>query len=334
MKVHAMLAYIVRRLFWFIPTLAAVSLVSFAIIQLPPGDFVTSLQAQMVADGDVDQGVLDDLRVRYGLDQPFLVQYWRWISAIVLRGDLGYSFEFRTAVSDLIGHYMLMTIVVTLLTLVMTWIIAIPIGIYSAVKPYSALDTIATFFGFIGKATPNFMLALILMWVAFSWWGMDVTGLFSPEYANAPWSWGKVGDLIAHLWVPMIVLGTSGSASLIRKMRANVMDELNKPYVEAARAQGLPEWRVVLRYPVRVAFNPFLSTIGSELPELFSGAVTTAIVLNLPMAGPMLLRALSSQDMYLAGSYIFLLSVLTLLGTLLSDILLAVFDPRIRFGAE
>lgn len=329
-----MLAYVIRRLFWFIPTLAAVSIVAFAIIQLPPGDFVTALQAQMVADDQLNPDVLAELRVRYGLDQPFLVQYWRWMTGIVLHGDLGYSFEFRTAVSDLISQYMLMTVVVTLLTLVTTWIIAIPIGIYSAVKPYSTVDYLATLFGFIGKATPNFMLALILMWVAFSWWGMDVTGLFSPEYANAPWSWGKVADLVAHLWVPIIVLGTSGSASLIRKMRANVMDELNKPYVEAARAQGLPEWRVVLRYPVRVAVNPFLSTIGSELPELFSGAVTTAIVLNLPMAGPMLLRALTSQDMYLAGSYIFLLSVLTLLGTLVSDILLAVFDPRIRFEAE
>lgn len=330
-----MLAYIVQRILWFIPTLFAVSIVSFAIIELPPGDFMTVVAAQLAEEGDTASAAeLDRLRERFGLDQPFLIQYAKWIGAILLHGDFGYSFEWRTEVTDIIGSYMVLTVLVTGATLVMTWLIALPIGIYSAVHQYSTLDTVATVFGFMGKATPNFLLALILMWLAFAYFGADVTGLFSPAYADAPWSWGKVLDLIAHMWVPLIVLGTSGAASLIRQMRANVLDELNKPYVEAARAQGLPEWRVILRYPVRVAINPFLSTIGGALPELFSGSVTTAIVLNLPLAGPMLLRALTNQDMYLAGSFIFLLSVLTLTGTLISDTLLAIFDPRIRYRAD
>lgn len=329
-----MLTYIAQRLLWFIPTLFAVSVVSFAIIQLPPGDYITTLAGQLAAEGEASPEALealDRLRERFGLDQPFYVQYGKWIWAILSRGDFGYSFEWRTDVGGLIGEYMMLTVVVTGATLLTTWMIALPIGIYSAVRPYSALDYIATVFGFIGKATPNFLLALILMWGAFSWFGADVTGLFSPEFTDASWSLAKAWDLVKHLWVPLIVLGTSGAASLIRTMRANVLDELNKPYVEAARAQGLSEMRVILRYPVRVALNPFLSAIGGTLPDLFSGSVVTAVVLNLPLAGPMLLRALTSQDMYLAGSFIFLLSVLTLVGTLISDILLAVVDPRIRF---
>lgn len=330
-----MIGFIIQRILWFIPTLFAVSIVSFAIIQLPPGDYITALEAANAVDSsNYTPETLKALRERFGLYDPFIVQYWRWISGIIFHGDFGYSFEYRIDVSQLIGEYLALTVVVTAATLVITWLIALPIGIISAVYPYSWIDYLASVFGFIGKATPNFLLALILMWLAFIWWDMDTTGLFSPEYANAPWSFGKVMDLISHLWLPLIVLGTSGSANLIRQMRANVMDELNKPYVEAARAQGLPEWRVILRYPVRVAFNPFLSTIGNTLPELFSGAVTTAIVLNLPLAGPMLLKALLSQDMYLAGSYIFLLSIFTLIGTLISDILLAIFDPRIEFGAK
>lgn len=330
-----MIGFIFRRILWFIPTLFAVSIVSFAIIQLPPGDYITALEAANAVDSsNYPPETLKALRERFGLNDPFLVQYWRWISGIIFHGDFGYSFEYRTNVSLIIGEYLALTVVVTAATLVITWLISLPVGIISAVYPYSWIDYLASIFGFIGKATPNFLLALILMWLAFIWWDMDTTGLFSPEYANAPWSFGKVMDLISHLWLPLIVLGTSGSATLIRQMRANVMDELNRPYVEAARAQGLPEWRVILRYPVRVAFNPFLSTIGNTLPELFSGAVTTAIVLNLPLAGPMLLKALLSQDMYLAGSYIFLLSVFTLIGTLISDILLAIFDPRIEFGAK
>lgn len=329
-----MTGYIVGRLLWFIPTLFAVSLISFVIIQLPPGDYLTTLEAQMSSEGDYSPEVIAALRARFGLGEPWLVQYGRWMWAMIAHGDLGYSFEWRQPVSVLIGEFLALTVVVTGATLVVTWLIAIPIGVYSAVRPYSVFDYIATIFGFLGKATPNFLLALILMWWAFTQFGADVTGLFSPEFANAPWSLAKIWDLICHLWLPLIVLGTSGSASLIRQMRANVMDELHKPYVEAARAQGLPEWRVIIRYPLRVALNPFLSTIGGSLPELFSGAVTTAIVLNLPLAGPMLLRALMSQDMYLAGSYIFLLSVFTLVGTLISDLLLVIFDPRIRFEGQ
>lgn len=330
-----MYGFIIRRLLWFIPTLLAVSIVSFAIIQLPPGDYITSLEAASAMESSsYPPELLEKLRQRFRLDQPFMVQYWYWISGIVLRGDFGYSFEYRTEVSTIIGDYMALTVMVTFFTLLATWVIALPIGILSAVHPYSLTDYLASVFGFLGKATPNFLLALILMWLAFSWWDIDATGLFSPEYLNAPWSFAKFLDMLSNLWLPLIVLGTSNSATLIRQMRANVMDELNKPYVEAARAQGLPEWRVILRYPVRVALNPFLSTIGNSLPELFSGAVTTAIVLNLPLAGPALLRALLSQDMYLAGSFIFLLSVATLVGTLMSDILLAVVDPRIEFGAK
>lgn len=328
-----MSGYIVRRILWFIPTLWAVSVVSFVIIQLPPGDYLTTLEAQMGAEGDYAPEVIAALRARFGLDEPLWSQYLRWMWAMLAHGDLGYSFEWRQPVSVLIGEFLALTVLVTGVTLIITWLIAIPIGVYSAVRPYSLLDYVATVFGFLGKATPNFLLALVLMWWAFTTFGADVTGLFSPQYANAPWSWAKFVDLLGHLWLPVIVLGTSGAASLIRQMRANVMDELSKPYVEAARAQGLPEWRVIWRYPVRVALNPFLSTIGGSLPELFSGAVTTAIVLNLPLAGPMLLRALLSQDMYLAGSYIFLLSVFTLIGTLISDLLLVVFDPRIRLGS-
>lgn len=328
-----MTGYIIRRILWFVPTLFAVSIVSFIIIQLPPGDYLTFLEARMGSEGDYSPEVLAALRERFGFDEPMWAQYGRWMWAMLAHGDLGYSFEWRQPVSSLIGEFLALTVLVTGVTLVVTWLIAIPIGVYSAVRPYSLLDYVATVFGFLGKATPNFLLALVLMWWAFTTFGADVTGLFSPEYANAPWSWAKVMDLLAHLWLPIIVLGTSGAGSLIRQMRANVMDELSKPYVEAARAQGLPKWRVIWRYPVRVALNPFLSTIGGSLPELFSGAVTTAIVLNLPLAGPMLLRALLSQDMYLAGSYIFLLSVFTLIGTLISDLLLVVFDPRIRFEA-
>ena len=323
--------YILRRILWFFPVLVLTSIVSFAIIQLPPGDFLTGYIASLAQDGDtLSPAEVANLRERYGLDQSFLGQYFRWISGIVFRGDFGFSFEWRLPVWTLIGETVTLTVVLTFSTIFLTWMVALPIGILSAVRPYSIIDYVATFFGFIGKATPNFLLALILMWIFYAYFQIDATGLFSPEYASMPWSWGRVRDLISHLWIPLIVLGTSGTADLIRIMRANVLDEMSKPYVETARAQGLPEWRVVLRYPVRVALNPFLSTVGWALPQLFSGAVTTAVVLNLPIAGPLLLRALLSQDMFVAGAYILLLSVLTLIGTLISDILLAIFDPRIR----
>jgi peptide/nickel transport system permease protein len=327
-----MWSYILRRLFYTLVTLAIVSLISFFIIQLPPGDFLTSLAGKMSEQGgDVDSMSLAGLKARYGLDQPWYVQYWRWIWGIVSRGDFGQSFEWNKPVAELMWDRMGMTLLLSLSALLVTWALALPIGIYSAVRRYSALDYVVTFLGFIGLAVPSFLLSLALIYVLSKYAGMSVGGLFSPEYVNAGWSWGKVFDLGAHLWVPVLVLATNGTAALIRVMRANLIDELYKPYVQTARAQGLGELELLFKYPVRVALNPFVSTIGWVLPHLFSGAVIVSVVLSLPTAGPQLLSALLAQDMYLAGSFILMLSALTVLGTLVSDILLAWLDPRVRF---
>ena len=326
-----MLAYLIKRILWMIPTLIAISIMSFIIIQLPPGDYLTSLVASLAEEGSVDQSTLAGLEKRYGLNQPIYVQYWKWISGIILRGDFGQSFEWRRPVSELIWQRLGLTFVISLSTMLFIWLVSFPIGIYSAIRKYSVGDYIASFVGFIGLAIPNFLLALVLMYVSFKYFGQSVGGLFSPEFRNAAWSFAKVRDLIQHLWVPIVVIGTAGTAGLIRIMRANLLDELNKPYVLTARAKGLPETRMLLKYPVRLALNPFVSRVGWELPELVSGAAITAIVLSLPTTGPLLLNALISQDMYLAGSFILMLSVLTVIGTLLSDILLAWLDPRIRY---
>lgn len=327
-----MLQFILRRLLFLVPTLIAVSLVMFIIIQLPPGDYLTTLVAAMASQGEnVDPAALTALKERYGLGQPIYVQYWKWISGILLRGDFGRSFAWNMPVSDLIWERLALTFTLSLSTLLVIWAIAFPIGVYSAVRQYSVGDYIATFFGFLGVATPNFLLALVLMYIAFKYFNQSVGGLFSPDYQDAPWSWGKVGDLFNHLWIPIIIIGTDGTAGLIRIMRANLLDELRKPYVVTARAKGLPEWKLLLKYPVRVALNPFISTVGWVLPGLISGSTIVAIVLSLPTTGPLLLRALLSQDMYLAGSFLLMLSVLTVLGTLLSDLLLAWLDPRIRY---
>jgi peptide/nickel transport system permease protein len=326
-----LLTYIIRRIAWTIPFLFAVSLVAFALIQAPPGDYLTSFAATLAASGDeVDQGRLDALRERYGLDQPFLVQYWRWISG-VLQGDFGISFEWQQPVSNLIWERLGLSVCLELATLFFTWAVALPVGIYSAVRKYSIGDYIATTIGFIGLALPNFLIALVLMYVGVIYLGSDVSGLFSEHYQNEPWSWGKFLDLLAHLWIPVLILGTSHSASLIRIMRANLLDELHKPYVVTARAKGMPELRLLLRYPVRLALNPFVSTIGWAFPQLVSGAVITSVVLSLPTAGPLLLQALLAQDMYLAGAFILLLCTLTVIGMLVSDILLAIIDPRVRY---
>ena len=327
-----MLTFILRRLLLMIPITLAISLVTFIIIQLPPGDFFTALTARLAEQNEtIDPETLAALRDRYGFDQPWHVQYWKWITGIVLHGDFGQSFEWNRPVSDLIWERLTLTLVLSLATLVFVWVLAFPIGIYSAVRQYSWGDYVATFIGFIGLAIPNFLLALVLMYVTSRYFGANVGGLFSSEYVNAAWSWGKVRDLIDHLWVPVIVLGTGGTAALIRIMRANLLDELQKPYVELARARGLGEFRLLIKYPVRVALNPFISTLGWILPTLVSGAVVTAIVLSLPTSGPLLLNALFAQDMYLAGGFILLLSILTLIGTLISDLLLAWLDPRIRY---
>ncbi len=326
-----MLQFALRRILYMIPTLLIVSIISFAIIQLPPGDYLTSVVTTMTATGEtIDQAALAAMEQRYGLNQPIHVQYWKWITGILLRGDFGQSFEWNQPVSELIWGRLTLTFTISLATLLFTWLVAFPIGIYSAVRQYSVGDYVATIIGYIGLATPNFLLALILMYIAFKFFNQSVGGLFSPEYADAPLSWDKVLDLLRHLWIPVIIIGTSGTAGLIRIMRANLLDELHKPYVVTARAKGMTEARLTLKYPVRVALNPFVSTVGWTLPVLVSGSAIVSIVLSLPTTGPLLLRALLSQDMYLAGSFIMLLSVLTIVGTLISDILLAWLDPRIR----
>ncbi len=329
-----MLSYIIRRLLIMIPTLVAISIISFTIIQLPPGDFLTIYAGRLQESGEsVDQAELDALKQRFGLDQPVYIQYFRWAWNF-LHGDFGHSFEWNRSVSSLIAERLPLTIIVSLSTLLFTWLVSLPIGIYSAVRQYSWVDYLLTFIGFIGLATPNFLFALVLLWFSYAYLGMSIGGLFSPQYLEAPWSWAKFLDLLQHLWIPIIIVGMAHTAKFIRIIRGNLLDELKKPYVTAARAKGLPETRLILKYPVRVAINPLVSTIGWTLPELISGIAITAVVLNLPTSGPLLLGALLSQDMQLAGSFIMLLSFLTVIGTLVSDILLAWVDPRIRFGAR
>jgi len=329
-----MLSYIIRRLLIMIPTLVAISIISFTIIQLPPGDFLTTYVAVRNAQGEtVDPTEVESLKQRFGLDQPMYIQYLRWAWNF-LHGDFGHSFEWNRPVSSLIAERIPLTIVISFTTLLFTWLVSVPIGIYSAVRQYSWVDYLLTFIGFIGLATPSFLFALVLLWFSYAYLGMSIGGLFSPEYLEAPWSWAKILDLLSHLWIPVIIVGTAHTAKFIRIIRGNLLDELKKPYVTAARAKGLSEARLILKYPVRVAINPLISTIGWTLPELISGIAITAVVLNLPTSGPLLLSALRSQDMQLAGGFIMLLSFLTVIGTLISDILLAWVDPRIRFGAR
>ncbi|MGK9169306.1 ABC transporter permease [Inquilinus limosus] len=327
-----MLRYVIKRLIYMVPTLFGMSIIAFLIIQLPPGDYLTSMIAMMTDSGqNVDPAQLARLREIYGFDDPVWVQYGKWMSGILFRGDFGYSFEWNRPVADLIWERMGSTLAISIASLLFVWAVSLPIGIYSAVRRHSIGDYSFTLLGFLGLAVPNFILALTLMYLSYKYFGQSVGGLYSPEYADAPWSWAKFLDLMSHLWIPVIVIGTNGTAALIRILRANLSDELNKPYVVTAKAKGLPEYKVVVKYPVRIALNPFVSAIGWVLPELISGVTITAIVLNLPTAGPLLLRALISQDMYLAGSFILLMGVLTLIGMLVSDILLALLDPRIRF---
>ncbi|WFE74772.1 ABC transporter permease [Roseinatronobacter sp. S2] len=324
--------YIVRRILYMIPTLFAISFVAFFIIQLPPGDYLTTMVARMAEQGStVDAATLANLRERYGLGEPFYVQYWKWITNILLYGDFGMSFEWNRPVNTMIWERLGLTLLLSTATLMFIWVVSFPIGIYSAVRKFSIGDYIATFVGFLGLAIPNFLMALFLMYIAFAHFGQSVGGLFSPEYENAPWSWGKVGDLMMHLWIPMIVLGTAGTAGLIRLVRANLLDELSKPYVVTARSKGLSEIRLLLKYPVRIALNFFVSAQNNILVAVVSAEAIVAIVLGLPTTGPLLLRALLAQDMYLAGAFILMLSVLNVVSTLLSDIALAWLDPRIRY---
>ncbi|TVQ22242.1 MAG: ABC transporter permease [Spirochaetaceae bacterium] len=329
-----MLTYIVRRVLYMIPTVFLISVVAFIVINLPPGDYLTSMVAQQMEEGDAAaaQAQAERLRVRYGLGEPVIVQYWRWISGIVLRGDFGHSFEWRRPVSSLIWTRLALTFVLSLTTTMFIWIVAIPIGIYSAVKQYSIGDYVATTVGFIGLAIPNFLLALIFMYIGFSVFGQNVGGLYSPQYIGEPWTIDKILNMLTHLWIPVVVLGTAGTAGLIRTMRANLLDELRKPYVVTARSKGLTERRVIMKYPVRIAMNFFVSAQSNILVSLISGATIVSVVLNLPTTGPLLLGALMAQDMYLAATFILLLSTLNVISTLISDIVLAWLDPRIRYS--
>jgi len=329
-----MLAYIVRRLILAIVTIWSITVLAFVIIQLPPGDYVTAYVASMSSSGNaVSEAEQQALRIQYGLDQPIYVQYIRWMG-LISKGNFGMAIEWGRPVLDVIGDRLALTIVISLAAIIFTWAIALPIGIYSAVKRYSVGDYIATFIGFIGLAIPGFMLALIVMYVGFKYFGANIGGLFSAELADAPWGWAKFVDLLKHLPVVAIVLGLSGTAEMIRIMRSNLLDELRKPYVMTARARGLSEKRVILKYPVRVALNPFVSTIGYLFPYVISGSIIVSMVLSLPTVGPLLLKSLVAQDMFLAGTIILLLGVMTVIGTFISDLLLMWIDPRIRIGMQ
>lgn len=327
-----MLQYIFKRILYMIPTLFAISIVAFIIISIPPGDYVDALVAQARYEGEViTEEEEEGLRELYGLNKPLVEQYLNWISDIILHGDFGTSFSWSLPVSSLIWERLALTLSLSLSSLLFIWFVSIPIGVYSAVRQYSIGDYVFTFIGFIGLAIPNFLLALVLMYVSFKYLGQSVGGLFSPEYLGVPWSFNKFLDMLSHIWVPMIVLGTAGTASLIRTLRANFLDELRRPYVTTARTKGLPEVWLLIKYPLRHALNPFVSSLNTVFVNLVSGATIVSVVLGLQTTGPLLLDALRAQDMFLAGSAILMLSLMAVFGTLVSDILLAWLDPRIRF---
>jgi peptide/nickel transport system permease protein len=325
-----MLAYLARRLLLAIVTIWAVSVLSFFIIQLPAGDYVDAYIAlQRETGSSVSRQEAENLRIQYGLDQPVYVQYGKWV-ALILQGNFGMSMEWRRPVLEVIGDRLALTVVVSVVALMFTWAVALPIGIYSAVRQYSIGDYIFTFVGFFGLATPSFLVALVVLYLAFSLFGANVGGLFSSEFKLAPWSLAKIWDMLKHLPIPALILALSATAQLIRVMRANLLDEVRKPYVVTARARGLPESRVILKYPVRVALNPFASTLGYLFPHIVSGSIIVSVVLSLPTLGPVLLRSLQSQDMFLAGTIVLLIGVMTVIGTLVSDLALLLIDPRIR----
>ena len=328
-----MLRYIVRRMAAFVPLLLLLSAVSFTIIELPPGDYLTSYMLRLELQGNrVTDDQVANLSAYYGLDQPVYTRYLLWLRNILFRGNLGWSFAHDRPVSVVIGERLGLTLVVTISTLIFTYVAAVPIGVYSAVRQYSFFDYFWTFWGFVGLAIPNFLFALVLLWISFRYFGVAITGLFAPEFVDAPWSLARVWSMLQRLWAPVVVVGTAGMAGLIRVMRGTLLDELRKQYVVTARAKGVGEGRLLFKYPVRIAVNPIISGIGWLLPAIISGATITSIVLNLPTTGPVLLGALLAQDMYLAGSFVMILSILVLVGNLISDIVLAWVDPRIRFG--
>lgn len=329
-----MLNYVTHRLLVMIPTLLVISILVFIIIQLPPGDYLTTLVEELRSQGEeISEERIAYYREEFGFGEPMWKQYLFWLGGL-FQGDLGYSFEHEMPVQDVVGDRMFLTIVVSFSTIIFVYLLSFPIGVYSAVRQYSPGDYALTFVGFIGLATPNFLLALVLMFLANQWFGTSIGGLVSDEFRDAPMSWGKFVDVLAHLWVPVIVIGTSGTAGMIRRLRANLLDELHKQYVVTARAKGVPPKKALVKYPLRMALNPFIADIGNVLPEIISGSAIVSVVLSLETTGPMLLRALQSQDMYLAGSFLMFVALLTVVGNLISDLALAFLDPRIRLGAE
>jgi peptide/nickel transport system permease protein len=327
-----MIRYVLWRLMVMVPTLILISFLVFCIIELPPGDYFESHIAELrILGEEADIAEIELLRERYGFDQPFLVRYADWATGFLV-GDFGYSFEYRLPVGDVVGDRLWLTILLSVVTIVFTWIVAFPIGIYSATHQYSWGDYGLTFLGLLGIAVPNFMFALILMYFANLWFGISVGGLMDREFVGEPMSWAKFQSILSHIWIPVVIIGTAGTAGMIRRLRANLLDELQKQYVTTARSKGLPPGRVLRKYPLRMALNFFVADIGSVLPQIISGAEVTAIVLSLETTGPMLIRALQSQDMYLAGSFLMFLAALTVLGVLVSDIALALLDPRIRLA--
>ncbi len=338
-----MFTYFVHRVLIMIPTLLAISVLIFIIIQLPPGDYLSNQIQELKSQGDTAAlAKAEFLRHQYGLDRPFVEQYAVWLGVWpgpngfsgLLQGDLGYSFEFDLPVTDVVGDRLLLSFIVSFATIVFTWVVSFPIGVYSATHQYSIGDHSLTFLGFIGLATPNFLLALVLIYFANVTFGTSIGGLMDPRYLDQPWSWAKFVSVLEHLWIPVIVIGTSGTAGMIRRLRANLLDELQKQYVVTGRAKGLPPLRLLIKYPLRVSLNPFISDIGNLLPQVISGAAIVSVVLSLPTTGPMLVHALQSQDQYLAGSFLMFLSLLTVIGMFLSDVALAALDPRIRLGEQ
>ncbi|MGH7048224.1 MAG: ABC transporter permease [Stellaceae bacterium] len=328
-----MLSYIIHRLLIMVPTLIAISIVIFTIINLPPGNYFTTYVAELQSSGETtDLAKVKFLEDEYGFNRPKWQQYLYWVGGL-LHGDMGYSFSYDLPVNKVVGDRMLLTAIVSITTIIFTYLVAFPIGIYSATHQYSLSDHLLTLLGFLGLATPSFLLALVLLYLANVYLGVSIGGLMDPRYVDQPWSWAKLASLLAHMWIPVIVIGSAGTAAMIRRLRANLLDELQKQYVVTARAKGLHPLKVLFKYPLRMALNPFISDIGSLLPQVISGAAIVSIVLSLPTTGPMLLDSLRSQDMYLAGSFLMFVSCLTVIGVFVSDMALALLDPRIRLQA-
>ncbi len=327
-----MLTFIARRILIMVPTMVAISIITFIIIQLPPGDYLSTMIAELESQGEnVDRSRIEALRAQYGLDKPMIQQYAVWAIGL-LQGDYGFSFEYQLPVADVVGDRIFLTFVLNFATILFIWAVAFPIGIYSATRQYSIGDYGLTFIGFLGLATPNFLLALVLLYLGNVWFGTSIGGLMDPSYIDQPWSMDKVLSVLEHLWVPVVVIGTSGTAAMIRRLRANLLDELQKQYVTTARAKGLGPMKTLVKYPLRMSLNPFIADIGNMLPQVVSGSAVVSMVLSLPTTGPMLIEALQSQDMYLAGSFLMFLALLTVVGMFLSDLALAWLDPRIRLG--